>query len=77
MPVKYIKTVDDSKPMQNAFVRERQIEYDMQRKQVLQKLNNDRAKGGEIYNKNLFINFGEIFKSINDLILKYICILEK
>ena len=40
VPVKYIKTVDDSKPMQNAFVRECQIEYDMQRKQVLQKLNN-------------------------------------
>ena len=36
----------------------------------LQKLNNDRAKGGEIYNKNVFITFGEIFKSINDLILK-------
>ena len=36
----------------------------------LQILNNDRAKGGEILNKNIFTIFGEIFRSINDLILE-------
>ena len=36
----------------------------------LQRLNNDRAKGAEIYNKNIFNYLGEIFKSINDEILK-------
>ncbi len=40
VPVKYIKTVDDSKPMENAFVPERRFEYDMQRKQTLKNLNN-------------------------------------
>ena len=36
----------------------------------LQKLNNDRSKGAEIYNENIFNYLGEIFKSINDEILK-------
>ena len=36
----------------------------------LQRLNNDRAKGAEIYNKNIFNFLGEIFKCINDEILK-------
>ena len=36
----------------------------------LQKLNNDRAKGGEICNKNIFNKIGEIFQCINDEILK-------
>ena len=36
----------------------------------LQILNNDRAKGGEILNKNIFTIFSEIFRSINDLILE-------
>jgi hypothetical protein len=35
----------------------------------LQKLNNDRARGGEISNKNIFNSVGEIFKCINDIIL--------
>ena len=36
----------------------------------LQLLNNDRAKGGEIFNINLFKYIGEIFKNINDIVLK-------
>jgi hypothetical protein len=36
----------------------------------LQRLNNDRAKGAEIYNKNIFNYLGEIFQCINDQILK-------
>ena len=36
----------------------------------LQRLNNDRAKGGEICNKNIFNRVGEIFRCINDEILK-------
>ena len=40
VPVKYIKTVDDAKPMQSAFIPERRFEYDMQRKQTLKNLNN-------------------------------------
>lgn len=39
VPVKYIKTVDDSRPMENMFVPERRFEYNMQRKQTLKKLN--------------------------------------
>ena len=35
----------------------------------LQILNNDRAKGGKIYNINIFNYLGEIFKKINDKIL--------
>ena len=36
----------------------------------LQLLNNDRAKGGEIFNINIFKYIGEIFKNINDIVLK-------
>ena len=36
----------------------------------LQILNNDRAKGGEIFNKNIFLYMGEIFENINDLVLE-------
>ena len=36
----------------------------------LQILNNDRAKGGEIFNKNIFLYMGELFENINDLILE-------
>lgn len=40
VPVKYIKTVDDSRPMEKISVPERRFEYDMQRKQTLKKLGN-------------------------------------
>ena len=36
----------------------------------LQILNNDRAKGGEIFDKNIFLYMGELFENINDLILE-------
>ena len=36
----------------------------------LQLLNNDRAKGGEIFNIKIFKYIGEIFKNINDIVLK-------
>ena len=36
----------------------------------LQILNNDRAKGGEIFSKNIFLYMGEIFENINDLVLE-------
>lgn len=36
----------------------------------LQLLNNDRAKGGSINNKNIFNYFCDIFKSLNDLVLE-------
>ena len=36
----------------------------------LQILNNDRAKGGQIFNKNIFLYIGEIFSQLNDLVLE-------
>ena len=36
----------------------------------LQILNNDRARGGEILNKNIYNYIGEIFNKLNDLILE-------
>ena len=36
----------------------------------LQILNNDRSKGGEFYNMNIYNYFGELFRCINDLILE-------
>ena len=46
------------------------IEKEDYRLFFLQRLNNDRAKGGEICNKNIFNRVGEIFRCINDEILK-------
>jgi hypothetical protein len=39
IPVKYIKVVDDNKPFYNKYVPERRLEYNLQRKQHLKKLN--------------------------------------
>lgn len=38
VPVKYIKTADDSQPFEHKQIPERKYEYDLQRKQVLHKL---------------------------------------
>jgi len=40
VPVKYIKTADDSKPFLYKCIPERRFEYNLQRKQTLNKLNN-------------------------------------
>jgi hypothetical protein len=40
VPVKYIKTADDAKPFHNQQIPERRIEYNLQRNQTLEKLNN-------------------------------------
>lgn len=48
VPVKYIKTVDDSRPMERGDVPKARFEYDMQRKSVLKKLNNVFDKDGVI-----------------------------
>lgn len=48
VPVKYIKTVDDSRPMERGAVPKARFEYDMQRKSVLKKLNDVFDKDGII-----------------------------